>query len=121
MTLIQCPSCGNNFEHECRRQAGQGSAMDLDSPVGENEKIILNTLRGLPRACSIREVAHYLYEHKIEHRGRIGWNYHAVQKELSRLVGRGLVEMYPNGNNAWNYQVKKPMIHAAEPIEVKAE
>ncbi len=96
-----CPYCGQKI----RRRIGEGTAVNPCKPPTENEMIVLDVLRALGEA-SVRQILRYLHDNGIERHGNRAWNYHLVQADLSRLVGRGLVEMHRRGKTFF-YRVVK--------------
>ena len=87
-----CPACRQRI----RRRIGEGTAVDPNTPLSENERIVYEALKAL-RDATVRQVLGFLHGNNIPRSGGRPWNYHLVQLELSRLVGRGLARMRRKG------------------------
>lgn len=92
--MVTCPNCGAEIKI---RRIGEGTSIDPATPLSANEQILLQVLQAHVEPLSVRQIERILFERGIRRHGR-QWNYHLIQADLSRLVGRGLVEMIRSKN-----------------------
>jgi len=93
--IVKCPYCGQQFKVSVRA-IGQGTYVPPDAPLTAREMEILDILKR-HGPLSVRAVQAVM----AKERGA-AYNYHITQITLSRLVGRGLVQMVRQGRR-WVY------------------
>jgi predicted transcriptional regulator len=99
--MVTCPHCGATFS--TRNPMGAGTRSATEKALSATEEQVLDALQELGSA-SVREVERYFFQNKTRREGRKDWNYHLIQADLSRLVGRGLVAMEPL-QRSWLYHI----------------
>jgi hypothetical protein len=104
----KCPNCKLVVDVK-RTPQGQGTLVDLESPLSRNEFEMLGILsamqkeviarEGVCRGFTVRSIQKWIAEKRITHKPRgkvkrtpIPWTDHYIQSSLSLLVGRGLVK-----------------------------
>ena len=92
-----CPNCGCMVEIQ-RRPPGRGSEIDPSKPLNENEVQLVEALKKLGGRATIRQILAYLFGNKLQRNGR-PWNAHYAQRDMSYVVGRGLVQMIKVGKS----------------------
>lgn len=80
-----------------------GTKIDPNAPLNPNEQQLLDALFCFDKPATIRQILAKLFEKKWARKGK-AWNYHYAQRDMSYILGRGLVLMERSGKS-YTYRI----------------
>lgn len=111
--MFRCPHCGEEIDIPSRAPLGTGTRRGREIAINANRRAILDAMSSIGKPATVKDVQRKLMDlgvMRVSNRG-VGWNYHAVQADMSLLLGGGHIRMLMrqlevtqtfNANDGWS-------------------